>query len=149
MDVMNQEKITLNQISSPQASALPEGLTLEELDYQKKQEPEYLAAVLEEQKTKIKELTIRNDILSHYLNTLIIDKWMRLICIPLLFLGVAYFVYMVFDLVKHQHSYPISDQVLMAIVGSVSINIVGLLAIVLKFLFSSAHHKILDGYNKM
>ena len=62
---------------------------------------------------------------------------------------IAYIVVSLLIVVFNSHLwFHVSDTVLIALVSSTSINVVGLMAIVLRFVFTNHHHKILDGNNK-
>lgn len=103
--------------------------------------------ILEE---KAKQLNIRNEILSAYKDSLqneaeLRKKWaMKIFCF-----AAAYIVaVLVITIANHYVGIEISNNVLMVLVGSTSVNIVGLITVMMRFIFTHHHHKILDSNKK-
>lgn len=111
-------------------------------------EPDLLRARIRLQELEAKGLVTHNKMLENYSVKTIWQYVLQLIFIILISLGVFKYVTEVLHLVTHRKDFDISDPVMIALLGTTSINIIGLLAIVLKFIFSNDHHKILDRYNK-
>lgn len=95
---------------------------------------------------KAKEHDLRNTILEKFSTALDKEQKSRsrysvtIFCIVLVYLLVALLIV----LFNGRFWFTIDNKVLMVLVGSTSINVIGLLAIVLKFVFTNHHHKILD-----
>ncbi len=105
-------------------------------------------------KEEIATRKIHNNILSQYSDSLSKENESRAKCSFGIFLAVSIYILISLILVIFNHSFievkgyvigfSISDKVLMALIGSTSINVIGLVTIVLKFMFTNHHHKILD-----
>ena len=128
------------------------------VNYQGQQE-EYEQEKINILKEKVAESKIRNEILTKYSDSLTEETTSRQRYSKNIFKITAIYIALSLLLVVFNHSYTnintfagtfrigwsISNNVLMALVGSTSINVVGMATIVLRFMFTNHHHKILDG----
>lgn len=132
------EKIDTNQI--------PDEKTTENINDYKASEVRVLQEEILLLKAKNENYQIRNQMLNDYAESLKEDRKLREIYAPIIFKGV--FAYIIFVLLIIIFSKNIDYRVLMSLAGTTSLNVIGLLVIVLKSAFSPHHHKILDGYGK-
>lgn len=105
---------------------------------------------------EVRHLRLHNNLLVQYDESLLSDRLAREKYGHRTFCGVL--IYMVFvllvvclngNIIFGKWNIFVNDNVLIALVGSTSINVIGLLAIVLRSTFSNDRHKILDGKRKI
>lgn len=127
-------------------SDIPDDKTYSSTEELNKNQQPFLQAELELHKTRNHKIKIYNDTLTIYNKSLEMEqKWRGTYGLSLL-IGVGVYLAVVLLIVITQRWKPIDNKVVMVLLGTTSINIIGLLAIVIRFLFSGNHHKIMDSY---
>ncbi|MGB6975916.1 MAG: hypothetical protein WBE18_00430 [Gammaproteobacteria bacterium] len=127
-------------------SDVPDAKTHLTAEYLEKNQQAFLDAKLESYKTRNHKIKIYNDTLIIYNESLQMEQKWRAIYGRSLPIGVGGYLVIVLLIVMFQRLIRVDDKVVMMLLGTTSINIIGLLAIVIRFLFSGNHHKIMDSY---
>lgn len=97
---------------------------------------------------EIRYLRLHNDLIVEYSKSLLADRNARENYGYAIFWWVFGYMAVVLGILCLNDFMHIKDNVLIALIGSTSINVIGLLAIVLRSTFSNHHHKILDGNSR-
>lgn len=155
VDALEKEILQIPQVP---IHTTPDDLSEASIEEAQAQRHDYFLQQTNILEKKAKELQIRNDILDEYLKALQSESKSRNSYSKVIFFTCAIYLLIALLLVVFNGSkfyalgydweLSINDKVLMVLIGSTAINIIGMVTVVLKFIFTNHHHKILDKHEE-
>lgn len=139
-----EKKLTIIDTVPMFASESPDEQTRIEVHNAAKNEEEYRQEKTNILRQQAKEFEIRNNILSDYRDALKDEKKHRKTWSIAIAWFVIVYIAMALLILLFNKCLGVDPNVLMVLLGSTSVNVVGLVTIIVRFVFTNHHHKILD-----
>lgn len=139
-----EKKLTIIDTVPMFASESPDEQTRIEVNNAAKNEEEYRQEKTNILRQQAKEFEIRNNILSDYRDALKDEKKHRKTWSIAIAWFVIVYIAMALLILLFNKCLGVDPNVLMVLLGSTSVNVVGLVTIIVRFVFTNHHHKILD-----
>lgn len=139
-----EKKLTIIDSVPMLASGSPDEQTRIEVNNAAKNEEEYRQEKTNILRQQAKEFEIRNNILSDYRDALKDEKEHRKTWPIAIAWFVIVYIAMALLILLFNKCLGVDPNVLMVLLGSTSVNVVGLVTIIVRFVFTNHHHKILD-----